>query len=312
MSLPESPSFLVSEALKRGISRGALRSAEFEAPFHGIRSRAGMSRTTEQVCAAYARKLPPGSAFAGLTAARLWRMPLPLYVGNETSTVDVASRAPRRAANGARVRGSRFDPDLVRVAAVGGLPVFSPVDTWCSLEPWLDLADLTSIADHVVSDEPSREGDSGVELGELEMALDRRSGRRGVSRLRRALRDARPHCWSRTETLARLVLTSAGIPEPELNHLVKLPTRRVHLDMAWPEVRFAIEYDGDSHREASQFLRDIERQELIQDENWSIMRMTRADLFDRPDVLVQRVASRLATHGLVPRLQLRRMVRVRR
>ncbi|MEO6532770.1 MAG: hypothetical protein ABIO06_04240 [Pseudolysinimonas sp.] len=304
--------FRVSEAIAQGLSPGVLRSRAFEAPFHGIRARSGTLFDIDRICGAYLCKMPPGSVFAGVTAARLWGFPLPAYLPSDISTVDVAAPAPRRAPRGAHVRGSQFQPEIVSITGLRGLPVLTAVDAWCSLARVLDLADLTAVADHLLSDGPTSPLGRSP-FAALSEAVDRRSGHRGSVELRAALGQARPHCWSRTETLTRLVLCSAGIPEPVLNHLVWIRGRQFRLDLAWPAVRFGLEYDGDHHRNPRQFVNDIGRHELIQDENWALMRMTRLELFDSPEQLVRRVAGRLADRGLpAAALQVSRMVQPRR
>ena len=110
----------------------------------------------------------------------------------------------------------------------------------------------------------------------------------------------------------RLVLVSAGIPEPELNWALTAHGTAVRVDLAWPEYRFGVEYDGDHHRSPRQFAADIARQERIQDEGWGLLRATRTDLFDRPAELVDRVARRLVERGFLGiRLRMSQMVRVR-
>jgi len=311
MPLPESPSFLVSDALRHGATRSNLRSSSLEAPFHGVRAHAGALFDLERLCTAYALKMPPTSAFTGITAARLWQFPLPAYLPAQTGTVDVAALAPRRAARGAHVRGSKYDPGIAGRVVLNGLPVLTAADTWCTLVGILDVPDLAAVADHMLSDGPGRRL-ANADLRELASAVQRRAGQRGSRALRDALALARPHCWSRTETLTRIVLMSAGIPEPELNHRLTIGRREVRVDIAWPEVRFGLEYDGDHHRDPRSFAADIRRQELVQDIGWSLMRATRDDLFRDPQALVLRVASRLAERGSPSiRIEVSQMVRPR-
>lgn len=308
MPIPDEPSFLVRDAVAAGYSRSSLRSTRLEAPFHGVRSRLGLLTTIEQVCAAYAAKMPEGSAFTGLTAARLWKFPLPAYAGFDIRTLDVAARSPRRAPTGMHVRGSQYDAKVTRVVRLQGLPVLSAVDTWCSLARHLDAADLTAIADHIIAETPDRRV-AFAAPDDLSRAVAARWGTRGMVPLKQALADARSPSWSRPESLLRLLLMSAHVPQPALNHEVTVGSRHFHIDLAWPDVRFGIEYDGDQHRGARQFADDIRRQELIQDTEWGLMRATRSDLFDRPRELAQRVIMRLASRGCdVPAADLRRLV----
>lgn len=312
MSSPERSYFLVSDALRRGASRGRLRSSAFDAPFHGVRARAGALFGLEQVCAAYALKMPEGSVFTGATAARLWGMPLPLYLGSDIHSVDVSARAPRRAPQGAGVCGSQYDAGMVTMRTQHGLPVLSQVDTWCSIARILDLADLVAVADYLLSDAPGSGGPLAT-MAELQEAVSCRAGERGSIALRTALTWTRSSCWSRTETLTRIAVTSVGVPEPALNFELRAGSRQVRLDLAWPDQKFGLEYDGDMHRDPGRFRDDIARQELVQDEEWGIMRITSRDLFDGPHQMVTRVAQRLAARGAVGiALDMSRMVRARR
>jgi hypothetical protein len=296
MAIPDDIHFLVHDAISDGYSRSALRSAKLESPFYGVRARVGALSTVHDVCSAYAPKMRTGTLFSGLTAARLWEMPLPAYLGFDPRTVEVASRSPRRAPRGVGVRGSRYNPVIVGAAQLSGMPLLSAVDTWCSLAGQLDTVDLTAVADHL--QRRSRRPALAVATSrELEDAVSRRRGSRGALELRRALADSRPLRWSRPETLLRVALISAGIPEPVLNSRVRVEGREFFLDIAWPSYRFGTEYDGDHHRTVGQFTDDIYRQELIQDTSWGLLRVTRADLFDRTAELVARVRRRLQDRG---------------
>ncbi|HEX6956225.1 MAG TPA: DUF559 domain-containing protein [Agromyces sp.] len=62
----------------------------------------------------------------------------------------------------------------------------------------------------------------------------------------------------------------------------------LHPDLADPELRIAIEYEGSRHREPGRWERDIERRELFEDAGWRVIRVTAAALAD-PTALVARV-----------------------
>lgn len=190
--------------------------------------------------------------------------------------------------------GDSIHGSKVSAAMLHGLPVFSPVDTWCSLATFLDPADLIAVVDHLLG---TLDALARVAPEAFEAAIARRHAGRGTAAMRWALQRARPGARSRTETLTRVVLRSAGIPEPSLNHRIVHAGRRFYVDLAWPEVRFGLEYDGDHHRGPGQFLDDISRQELIHDDAWLLMRMTRRELFEHPEELIVRVARRLSERG---------------
>jgi hypothetical protein len=311
MPLPHETWFRVRDAVAAGHTRESLKSRHLEVPFYGIRSHAGHLESVEDVCAAYATKIAPGAAFTGATAARLWQMPLPSYLGSDFRTVDVAARSPHRSPRGMHVSGSQYDPRLSRVDRLDELPVLSAVDTWCSLATVLDPMDLVAVADHLIADHP-RPQLARSTLDELHTAVDIRRGMRGRIALRWALDRARPRAWSRTESLIRVVLQEVGVPEPVLNHPVSAGGRRFWIDLAWPEYGFGLEYDGDQHRDRRQFTDDIHRQELIHDQHLSLMRATRVDLFDRTGELVRRVERRLRERGCRVSLELSQLVIPRR
>ncbi len=96
---------------------------------------------------------------------------------------------------------------------------------------------------------------------------------------------------SRPESLLRLVIVAAGLPEPVIAPPVEVAGGRLtlHPDLAYPELRIAIEYEGDGHREARRWERDIERRELLEDAGWRIIRVTHRALVGDPDVVVERI-----------------------
>ena len=64
--------------------------------------------------------------------------------------------------------------------------------------------------------------------------------------LKRALTDVRAGVRSPRETLLRLTLQRAGLPEPEINWTLRDARGRAvaELDLAYPRWRVAPEYDG--------------------------------------------------------------------
>ena len=60
-----------------------------------------------------------------------------------------------------------------------------------------------------------------------------------------------------------------------------------YLDMGWPDLMVAVEYDGDHHRvDRQQYLKDIRRLELLERLGWLIVRVVAED---RPAEIVRRV-----------------------
>lgn len=285
--IPTAP-FRVRDAIAAGRSRASIDSRYYEMPFHGVRSARGGDAGVEARCRAYQLRMRGDAAFCGLTAAALWSLPLPIDVDLSRLDVSVPHGMPRPRSRG--VRGSERGP-TTPTTTLRGLPVLSPAATWVSLAPALGIPDLVAAGDFVIG---VMHRDRLASAEDLADAVVPRSP--GTARLRAAWRLLRERSLSRPESLLRVLLLAGGVPEPELNH--PLAGAGVLIDLAWPEVRFGIEYQGDHHRDPAQFGADIRRQERVHDAGWLLMGVTRYDLFDRPRELLARTRSRLSDRGM--------------
>ena len=71
------------------------------------------------------------------------------------------------------------------------------------------------------------------------------------------------------------VLVAAGLPRPVGQHLIRLERRPVHVDLAYAELKIAIEYDGwDVHRTRSAFDDDRARDNELEVLGWIVLRFT--------------------------------------
>ncbi|UOZ11763.1 endonuclease domain-containing protein [Amycolatopsis sp. WQ 127309] len=117
--------------------------------------------------------------------------------------------------------------------------------------------------------------------------LDRRS-RRGIHRAQMLLALATGKAESPPESILRLIVVEAGFPAPEAQYEVATIDGRTFyvLDIAWPEVRIALEYDGFAAHEERQE-RDAERDGRLAGRGWVTIRATAADLRDPSRVLAE-------------------------
>jgi hypothetical protein len=114
-------------------------------------------------------------------------------------------------------------------------------------------------------------------------------GARGLRQLETVLELVDPGAQSPRESYLRLLLIEAGLPRPH----TQIPVFGVdglpiaYLDMGWPDLMVAVEYDGDHHRlDRQQYLKDIRRLELLERLGWLIIRVVAED---RPAEIVRRV-----------------------
>lgn len=273
--------------------------------------------------------LPGGVFLAGRTAAAIHRLPvpaplsLPPTASSAPTRRDPTGRKPAAAnlalalggidlgchASAKRMKSRGFTMQVVEAAHVtviarGALRVTDPASTWAMLAPKLDRGDAVALGDAVIR-EPRIPGTSRLErpphaeIAELERlaAMPRRPG--GPA-LRQMLPLLSPHSASPPESLIRLLLIDWGLPVPRLDYDVVSPSGRLlgASEIAYPEYRFAIEYEGDHHRvEARQWYRDIEKYHDYREHGWEVFRVTSELLYRRRAELRERLLARFRSFG---------------
>lgn len=105
------------------------------------------------------------------------------------------------------------------------------------------------------------------------------------------------------ETRLRLLLLDAGVAPPEVQLEVRTGVGGFvgRVDLAWPDLRLAVEYDGDHHREREQFRRDVERLNALRLAGWTVLRFTADDVLRRPAETVRTVIATMAQLQPQPR-----------
>ena len=189
--------------------------------------------------------------------------------------------------------------DGVRVTTRFGVAISTPV------QAFLDLASAgVSLVDLVIA------GDSLVKSTKLDPATlieaaDAWSGRH-AKQARRAARLVRTGVDSAMETRLRLLLALAGLPEPEVNFILRAPdgSWRRRFDLCYPGVRLIIEYDGRQHAfDHEQWSGDIARREKLDRTGWRLIVIESDGIYSDPLRTLQRVRSALVERGVrVPKV----------
>jgi hypothetical protein len=282
----------VTEARALGVSRAQLRSAPVRAPFTGVRVPLGLPDDLVTRCRAVALVLPAGAVFTGRTAVELLGLPWLLGAGNVLS--DPLQVAVPPGVEPPRIQGvSAVQCRWAGAVHPGphGLPVLAPVQLWCQVQG-LPLVDHVALADAV-----RRRWASGPQMAE---AVTARAGDRDVVRLRQVLSLVRYPVDSAMETRTRLLLVGAGLPEPRCGRDVREDGEWLAVpDLSWPQVKVAIEYEGDHHRtDRRQWQRDVRSRERLREHGWRVLLLTADDVLRRPEEVVARVAAALRERGL--------------
>ena len=198
------------------------------------------------------------------------------------------------------------------VRSVRGLRIADPATTFATLAPHLGEYDLVAAADFLlrVPRAPGgfhrpRRTTAFATRDELRAMIGAVQWR-GAAKLRRAIERARTGASSRPETWTRLTLVDAGLPEPVIDHDIRTDagTFAACADLAYPEHRVSIDYEGDGHRERGQFVYDINRFALLQEIGWTAVRLTSAHVFARPRDGVRRVRAALDAASRCPAARL--------
>jgi very-short-patch-repair endonuclease len=97
------------------------------------------------------------------------------------------------------------------------------------------------------------------------------------------------------ESIRRVALVDAGIPEPRVQVAVRTAAGVRHADLGWPEHRLLLEYQGDEHRASRRrWLDDLTRVQLLEDAGYRVILVGAADLDDDARALAARIRCALA------------------
>ncbi|MFF2275095.1 hypothetical protein [Agromyces sp. NPDC058126] len=271
--------FAVTAAGALGLGASRLRGADIDRPFHGVRSIGIDLRELRGRCRAYLPRMRGPEVFSHSTAALLYEIPLPAEL-EAAPTLHVSSTDDGRP-RAVGVTGHRIKRMLRRDDR--GLPLASPADTWCQLATQLSLDDLIAAGDAFVSGRLVARGFRVAPLctrDELRAAIGRHRPARGTAKLGEALEHVRTGVDSRRETHTRLTIVRSGLPEPVIAApVVVLGGVVLHPDLSYPELKIAIEYEGEEHRlDAARWRDDIARRRALESAGWIVIRVTIADL----------------------------------
>jgi hypothetical protein len=277
--------FLARDALRQRLLTPAdLRSAAWRPPFRGVYADASLAITHRRRCLAACRYLLPScGAVGGRSAAALY--------GAGTAATDepvevVVPRSHRFGPfGGLAVHGA----DLLEgdVRELNGVRVTTPVRTCWDLAQWLDLVEAVVVIDLLVQRRL-------VTVTDLEAYATRRRGARGWRRLLRAATLADPGADSPQESRLRVRLVLAGVPAPVTQYVIERGGRFLaRVDLAWPEQKVAVEYDGLWHAADDQIHHDRKRLNRLAGTDWLVLHVTSKRLRDDFEGFVAELRSAL-------------------
>lgn len=285
--------FLISDAIRSGVGTWRGSTPDLDRPFRAVRA-TEQPATFLELVRCYRPRLRPGHRLVGWSAVRLWGMPT---FRRWTNAEAIQIAVPRDAAppRGPRVQGRRLDVDRADTWQLHRVAVVDPLAAVLSVARDLTLQQAVVLLDALLSradDYPGLVvGRPVITREQIEQRVASWRSFPGSSTIRKALPLAREGVESPKETETRLMLIDAGLPEPVVQHEVFDGGRRIaRIDLAYPELRIAIEYEGDGHRtDKEQWRRDIQRQRDLEDRGWIVIRLTQRDLHEGRESLITRI-----------------------
>ncbi|TKJ29813.1 DUF559 domain-containing protein [Blastococcus sp. CCUG 61487] len=271
-------SHAISEKL---ITRKQLRERSYRRLVQGVYADPTLPLDHRLRCRGVALLLPAGAAIGGHSAAAWHGAPFagPRDPVTVVRPITLRWKGPRE------VRMHQTDLDPQEVEIHDGVPLTSALRT-----AW-DLSALEPVGTAVAAlDAMVRAG--AVGLQELASMVERGRGRWGVTRVRRAVELVDPSAESPPESRVRVALVLSGLrPVPQYEVCVDGEVL-AHVDLAFPEARLAIEYEGEYHFDGVQIARDDVRYERLLAAGWRVIRLSAPDL-RHLDAVVTRVQNEL-------------------
>ncbi|WP_157805077.1 DUF559 domain-containing protein [Mumia flava] len=269
--LPEAVNqpFRSDAAHELGITPRQLDGKRFRRLFRGVHVAASVAVTFRTWLQAALLVLPADAAISHLTALRMWGLELrgmhPLHFSTNTQA--------HRERDGIVLHRRR---GRLRPVTLDGFPCLGPDRTYVDCATILNLVELVQAADHLLY--------AGHTSADQLRAYLHRTHIDGVVRARRAFPYARERAESPMETLIRLSLVLARLPEPDVNPDVLDGRGRFlgRCDLVYWKHRVVVEYDGEWHeRSRRQRARDRTRRENLERAGWTVIVVLVEDLLDK-------------------------------
>lgn len=262
--------FCGSAAVAAGVvTRGQLRGPLAKRLFRDIYVRSGTKLTHEVRCRGATLALPDGAVITGRSAATVRGVRLAWPEDDVNVLAPPEMRLGRR--TGLDVRRSGIEPDDSEPWAYGRLA--APMRLTLDLLLGRALPDAVADLDAVMRAKL-------VDRGAVAAMVAGRSDN-GIVDARRAVELANPLAESLPESKLRVVLELAGLHAVPQFWISDATGRLVRVDLAFPDLRVAIEYDGD-WRDGDRWAlnRDRDRLNRVHAAGWYVLFVTAPMLRD--------------------------------
>ncbi|GAA3759313.1 hypothetical protein GCM10022240_09900 [Microbacterium kribbense] len=305
--------FSIASASAAGVARSRLRANDLVIPTRGARALRSEpasipddethSVRLERIHAAlleraaqFAPVLAPTQFFSHETGLALLGAPMP-FTEADSRELHISARHPASKPRRAGVVGHRLRERAPSRWHARGLPIDDPARLWRQVGHFWELDDLIAAADFLVL--PRRRL---ITIDALRREIER-AGDVAGGILSRALAEVRIGAETHEETVLRLALVRAGLPEPELNVVLRAQDGRfvARLDLAYRRYRVAPEHDGRTHAfNEQQFAKDADRWDDIRAQGWNHVRILSHHLHPDAQPAIDKTTEALFAAGWRP------------
>jgi hypothetical protein len=277
--------FLGSHAVVEGaVTAKQLKSGLYRRLLRNVYADPALPVDHQLLARAAALVMPADAVLAGRSAACWFDAPFASAVDPVLVVVppDSSWRGPR----GVRVHRSVVAPQDVRVMEDGDVRVTTVLRTAWDVAALETMPSAVAILDGMV-----RAGHLDVDACRRVQASAR--GRWRASRVAKVLPLVDGRSESPAESWVRVACARAGLPVPIPQFIVVAAGEFLgRVDLAWPEHRVIVEYEGAHHFDELQIRRDDRRYERLVAAGWRVIRLSAADLRNM-DAVVERIGRAL-------------------
>jgi len=274
--------FSTDDAARVGVTKRRLQGRQIRSLGRSLHCDASAPVSWEAEVRGWMSILPDKAALYGRSAARWWGMP----TSDDGAVVHVVVR--QGAIKPRKRPGLQPHSGGGPVTVVRGIRVTTPAHTFLDLAADGDPHLLIMAGDDIV-------GRNLATLEEIYDVVHEATGRRGIVLARQVAPLLRTGVGSPMESILRWQMLEHGLPCPVVNPEVYDDVRGwlARPDLAYPELKLAIQYEGDVHRASrKRWQQDIVRDEVMRDHGWEVIRVTAAQL-RRPWQLCQLIRRRM-------------------
>ena len=298
-SLVSAP-FTLGSAKASGIPPNRLRRADVAHVSRELYRPAGWSFELEAAARALS-EASPGAWISHVTAARIRSQILPAWLADSNelhlSKPDGLPEVRRRGVVGHSVLAFEDEIEIV-----DGIRISSRSRTWLDMARRLSESELICMGDELIRvprvefEDRTRPFDT---MEGLCLLVARHPNLQGVVRARAALDRMRVGADSAPESLLRLAMEDAGLPEPELQvALRENDAVGPSADLGYRHRRLAIQYDGEHHLHEAQIFSDKRRNKAFEAAGWTVLVFGKKDLADGFDGAIRQIKRALRTSRL--------------